>query len=98
MCQQDVCKEQMVMCRLQTLRDSTGPALQRKADSLEADCGHDTQRLEELQGAFALLEHELQVRATSASFCCRPHARCRVTLCAHCMPMRQVWLELSSIG
>ena len=48
-------------CRLQTLRDNTVPGLQRKADSLEADCEHDNQRLEELQAEFALLEHELQV-------------------------------------
>lgn len=48
-------------CRLQALRDNTVPGLQRKADSLEADCGHDNQRLEELQAEFALLEHELQV-------------------------------------
>ena len=38
------------------------PALQRKADSLEADTTHDSQRLEELQAEYALLEHELQVR------------------------------------
>lgn len=38
------------------------PALQRKADSLEADLTHGSQRLEELQAEYALLEHELQVR------------------------------------
>jgi len=38
------------------------PALQRKADSLEADTTHNRQRLEELQAEYALLEHELQVR------------------------------------
>jgi len=38
------------------------PALQRKADSLEADLTHGNQRLEELQAEYALLEHELQVR------------------------------------
>ena len=40
------------------------PALQRKADFLDADSSHDTQRLEELQADYALLEHELQVRLT----------------------------------
>ena len=38
------------------------PALQRKAESLEADLTHGNQRLEELQAEYALLEHELQVR------------------------------------
>lgn len=47
--------------RLQALRDTYVPALQRKADSLDADSTHDTQRLEELQADYALLEHELQV-------------------------------------
>lgn len=49
------------LSRLQALRDNYVPALQRKADSLEADTTHDTQRLEELQADYALLEHELQV-------------------------------------
>lgn len=53
-----------VQCRLQALRDTYVPALQRKADSLEADSTHDTQRLEELQADYALLEHELQVSLT----------------------------------
>lgn len=48
-------------CRLQALRDNYVPALQRKADSLEADSAHDNQKLEELQAEYALLEHELQV-------------------------------------
>lgn len=51
-------------CRLQALRDTYVPALQRKADSLDADSMHDTQRLEELQADYALLEHELQVGLT----------------------------------
>ncbi len=50
------------ICRLQSLRDNYVPALQRKADSLEADLTHGSQRLEELQAEYALLEHELQVR------------------------------------
>lgn len=41
------------------------PALQKKADSLEADTTHNSQRLEELQAEYALLEHELQVRHDS---------------------------------
>lgn len=50
-----------MVCRLQSLRDKDVPAIQRKADSLEADCQHDSQKLEELQADYALLEHELQV-------------------------------------
>ena len=50
--------------RLQALRDTYVPALQSKADSLDADSTHDTQRLEELQADYALLEHELQVSLT----------------------------------
>lgn len=51
----------MLVCRLQSLRDKDVPAIQRKADSLEADSQHDSQKLEELQADYALLEHELQV-------------------------------------
>ncbi|KAL3148389.1 DNA repair protein rad50 [Trebouxia sp. C0009 RCD-2024] len=51
---------QPLWLRLQALRDIYVPALQRKADSLDADSTHDTQRLEELQADYALLEHELQ--------------------------------------
>lgn len=57
----DLHQDTVSACRLQGLRDSTVPGLQRKADALEADCEHDNQRLEELQAEFALLEHELQV-------------------------------------
>ena len=55
-------------CRLQALRDNYVPALQRKADSLEADSAHDNQKLEELQAEYALLEHELQVITEQSAF------------------------------
>ncbi|DBB04466.1 hypothetical protein WJX77_008210 [Trebouxia sp. C0004] len=51
---------QPLWLRLQSLRDNYIPALQRKADSLEADTTHNSQRLEELQAEYALLEHEFQ--------------------------------------
>ena len=62
-----------VQCRLQALRDTYVPALQRKADSLEADSTHDTQRLEELQADYALLEHELQVRLRTGLIAVHSH-------------------------
>lgn len=63
--------------RLQALRDTYVPALQRKADSLDADSSHDTQRLEELQADYALLEHELQVRLTPRTVSqALPYAAC----------------------
>lgn len=65
---QPVPSNSLVPLRLQALRDTYVPALQRKADSLDADSTHDTQRLEELQADYALLDHELQVRLTPKCF------------------------------
>lgn len=64
------------------MRDTYVPALQRKADSLDADSSHDTQRLEELQADYALLEHELQVQLT-------PHVVSQVLPCAACSVMKK---------
>lgn len=61
------------------------PALQRKADSLDADSTHDTQRLEELQADYALLEHELQVSLTAASVTVHILAFCQAYLHSHNM-------------
>lgn len=77
--------------RLQALRDTYVPALQRKADSLDADSTHDTQRLEELQADYALLEHELQVKLTPALLAMHTaqHYAVLVVLAANVMVLQQ---------